>query len=227
MSIYKGEDMIAGPTQQKFVRKPAWSRAIAVTVAQLNAGYTAPADGLLVGYVYTTQQATPTKIMVNGVAITIVYGSASDVSAGSFQTQVNQGDSVTVERSVTASNVTISFIPFEDSIIGDPITITPEYIRNLHDPDWSQAESITAAQLTAGWTATKRGLVIIPYLQTNTGITNFKHVYINGVVVGSAFGENTSTRTTGTHVPVNINDVLTIDNGLSVYSAKFVPYKQQ
>ena len=141
MSIYKGEDMIAGPTQQKFVRKPAWSRAASVTVAQLNAGYTAPADGILVGYVYTTQQATPTKVMVNGVAISIVYGSASDVSAGSFQIQINQGDSVTVERSVIASNVDISFVPFEDSVIGDPITITPEYIRNQNIS--SDFESVT------------------------------------------------------------------------------------
>ena len=38
--------------------------------------------------------------------------------------------------------------------------LTAEYIRNLHDPDWSKATVVTRDQFIAGYTAPGRGIIV-------------------------------------------------------------------
>lgn len=217
MSVYKGDKVVAGGSVDTyFVRKPAWSQAETVTIAQLNAGYTIPADGMLVGYVYTTQQGTPTKIMVNGVAIAIVYGASSDVSAGNFQTQVNQGDSVTVERNVTANSVAVSFVPFEDSTIAEPEVVTPELIRNMNSPDYTRGQAITLANTSASFTADKAYWVTY---------TNTYPLRINGVTVSSLASSANVNSFAGR---IERGDVLTVAAGSAGASNLMIyPFKAQ
>lgn len=43
---------------------------------------------------------------------------------------------------------------------GSDSGLTAEYIRNLHDPDWSKATMITRDQFIAGYTAPARGIIV-------------------------------------------------------------------
>ena len=229
MSIYKGEDMIAGPTQQKFVRKPAWSRAVNIAISSLLSGssYTAPADGIVV--VSATPATNANNVIyyayVNGVKISAAYHFYSNAFWTNAQIQVNAGDVVTTDLPTAYVESFASFIPFEDSIIVEPITITPEYIRNLHDPDWSQAESITAAQINSGWTATKRG-IITGYIRPSSGSNTSRLLKVNNVTVTRG-GEYTNVGWDGNvQVPVNSGDSVTADGTVDC-DLHFVPYKQQ
>ena len=222
MSIYKGEDMIAGPTQQKFVRKPAWSRAVAVTTLDTT-GYTAPADGILIGSGGGSGGNGGRAIYINGTKFS-EYGCTTGAVIWPVWVQLNQGDVVTTSAGQWGD---FKFVPFEDSIIGDPITITPEYIRNLHDPDWSQAESITVTQINNGWTATKRGIVIIDAY--STGASTHANILLNGNVVALLHVmQGTVVHMAHIELQVNNGDIITKDGAtINVNVGKFVPYKQQ
>ena len=218
MSIYKGEDMIAGPTQQKFVRKPAWSRAVAVATLDTT-GYTAPADGILIGSGGSGNGANGGRfIYINGTKFS-EYGCSAGAVIWPIWIQLNQGDVVTTNAVQWGD---FKFVPFEDSIIGDPITITPEYIRNLHDPDWSQAESLTATQINNGYNVTKRG-IFIGFCSCNTPGVRFK---VNGVTVaiGNAY---TDYRISIPTLLVNVGDIVTTGGNTVGSEIQFVPYKQQ
>ena len=108
--------------------------------------------------------------------------------------------------------------------------VTPEYIRNLHDPDWSQAESITAAQLTAGWTATKRGVITGAVDCVNSSQIGAYNITINSVTVsrttvgGSGMYSNASVSS-----PVSPGDKIQATGATFALISylSFVPYKQQ
>lgn len=91
---------------------PDWSQAEAVTVAQLQAGYTAPANGMLVGYMHTTNSSTLKAVSVNNIAVAVTYGIAADVSIAQFQVTVCEGDIITYPAG-TVNSSSINFVPFK------------------------------------------------------------------------------------------------------------------
>lgn len=221
MSIYKGEDMIAGPTQQKFVRKPAWSRAINIESLQIQTGYTAPADGLIVGTLVPAVANTRPRLRVNGVVVCMGHNSASWASNICVQVPISAGEIAAVDNNAIVNQAgDFSFVPFEDSIIGDPITITPEYIRNLHDPDWSAPIAVSSTQIDAGYTVTKRGIIVGTYTVSSTGDV---YIRINGVDV-----QLVNTQQKSVTIPVCVGDVISTNTASRLTgNFKVVPYKQQ
>ena len=186
-------------------RKPAWSQAVAVTVAQLQAGYTAPADGIIVGYIHTATASSLKAISVNGVAVAVAYGTSADINIGQFQVQINAEDVVTYPAG-TVNSASINFVPFEDSIVGDPVTITPELIRNMNMPDLTHLENISAAQINAGYTVQHRGLFVFTgYNDTSSGV----RIKINGVDVAILYGVASSGPRCGyVQMPVKPGDII-------------------
>ena len=243
MSIYKGEKLVAGGSvDTHFVRKPAWDQSVAVSIASLLTGYKAPADGMIVGILFTNgNTSTGVSITVNGVEIARTKAKDSD-RIMNVQCLVSKDNVITIiGDDTTTTTTTIRFIPFEDSTVseGNVEVVTPELIRNLHDPDWSQAVSITAKQLAAGYTTPGRGIVV--GCIANDVIDTRLDINVNGVAVASSTWKVDSWISyPGIQVPVNKNDVMTVTavdmNGVPVQvdiaSSRevhllFVPYKAQ
>ena len=104
-----------------------------------------------------------------------------------------------------------------------------ELIRNLHDPDWSQAVSITSKQLVAGYTTPGRGIVV-GWAATQDASGNTMAITVNGIVIGaSTWKSNDWTSYPAIQVPVNKNDVIKVSQDVSSKKTNmsFVPYKAQ
>ena len=243
MSIYKGEKLVAGGSvDTHFVRKPAWDQSVAVSIASLLTGYKAPADGMIVGILFTNgNTSTGVSIKVNGVEIARTKAKDSD-RIMNVQCLVSKDNVITIiGDDTTTTTTTIRFIPFEDSTVseGNVEVVTPELIRNLHDPDWSQAVSITAKQLAAGYTTPGRGIVV-GAIANDVKDTRLD-INVNGVAIAaSTWKTGAWISYPGIQVPVNKNDVMTVTavdmNGVPVQvdiaSSRevrllFVPYKAQ
>ena len=246
MSIYKGNKLVAGGSiDTHFVRRPAWSQAVEISIADLTAGYKAPADGMFVGALYNKVDGSHYYLTLNGtnlmplVSITGAYDKAARPLTLSLT--VNQGDIIGCTAPIANIGVlpSINFVPFEDSTVSDIEVVTPDLIRNLHDPDWSQAVSITAKQLAAGYTTPGRGIVV--GCVANDVIDTRMDINVNGVAVASSTWKVDSWISyPGIQVPVNKNDVMTV-TAVDMYGVPvqvdiassrevrllFVPYKAQ
>ena len=235
MSIYKGEKLVAGGSiDTHFVRKPVWSRAVSISAADLVAGYTAPSDGIVVGAVHNTslEDYYATINDVNRILIisrpTINnYTIARPIS---ISIPLNRGDTLGC-TAPSAADIIISpslvFVPFEDSAAE---VDTSELIRDLHDPNWSQAVSITATQLVEGYIVPKRGIIVGSIIPNTYDVTGSPIIKINGIVVTYARGSSNEISHGSVQCPVCANDRASLE-GISAYSCdahiSFVPYKAQ
>ena len=235
MSIYKGEKLVAGGSiDTHFVRKPVWSRAVSISAADLVAGYTAPSDGIVVGAVHNTslEDYYATINDVNRILIisrpTINnYTIARPIS---ISIPLNRGDTLGC-TAPSAADIIISpslvFVPFEDSAAE---VDTSELIRSLHDPNWSQAVSITATQLVEGYIVPKRGIIVGSIIPNTYDVTGSPIIKINGIVVTYARGSSNEISHGSVQCPVCANDRASLE-GISANSCdahiSFVPYKAQ
>ncbi len=105
-----------------------------------------------------------------------------------------------------------------------------DYVRNLHDPDWSQAVSITAAQLIEGYTAPKRGIIVGSIIPNTYDVTGAPIIKINGVVVSYARGSSNEITHGSVQCSVCAYDVVKLEGNAAENCdahISFVPYKAQ
>ena len=228
MSVYKGEKLVAGRGVNTYlVRNPAWNKAILLSVEVLTGGYEAPADGMIVGILYTHgNTSTGVSVSVNGVEVARNKAKDSDHILN-VQCPVGKDDVIMISDEESQMNSAIRFVPFEDSAAE---VETSELIRNLHDPDWSQAVSITATQLIEGYTVPKRGIIVGSIIPNTYSVTGSPIIKINGIVVSYARGSSNEISHGSVQCPVCANDRASLE-GISVDSCdahiSFVPYKAQ
>ena len=236
MSIYKGNKLVAGGSiDTHFVRKPAWDQAVAVSVASILSKYKVPADGMIVGLLFTNDAtSTGVSIHVNGVEIARNKAKDSDRILN-VQCLVSKDDVITItgdDAGINKTSSTIRFVPFEDSTVSESNVevVTPELIRNLHDPDWSQAVSITATQLVESYTVPKRGIIVGSITPNTYNVTGSPIIKINGIVVSYARGSSNEITHGSVQCPVCANDIVRLE-GFPKESCdahiSFVPYKAQ
>ena len=228
MSVYKGDKLVAGRSVDTYlVRNPAWKQAILLSVEALTGGYEAPADGMIVGILYTHgNTSTGVSVNVNGVEVARNKAKDSDHILN-VQCPVGKGDVITISDEESQINSAIRFVPFEDSAAE---VDTSELIRNLHDPDWSQAVSITATQLIEGYTVPKRGIIVGSIIPNTYSVTGSPIIKINGITVSYARGSSNEISHGSVQCPVCANDRASLE-GISAGSCdahiSFVPYKAQ
>ena len=113
-----------------FVRRPAWNQAVEVSVADLTAGYKAPADGMIIGAFYNPKTGNTYYLTLNGTNIMPLMSLASNSITRplTLSLTVNKGD--IIGCTAPSANIivlpSIKFVPFEGSVE----VVTPEYIRN-------------------------------------------------------------------------------------------------
>lgn len=78
--------------------------------------------------------------------------------------------------------------------------LTAEYIRNLHDPDWSKATMVTRDQFIAGYTAPARGIIV----GFSSGLINLEDEH-NAIIGGG-------------YIAAKVNDVVLANSVLFVES---------
>ena len=228
MSVYKGEKLVAGRSVDTYlVRNPAWNKAILLSIETLTGRYEAPADGMIVGVLYTHgNTSTGVSVSVNGVEVARNKAKDSDHLLN-VQCLVGKGDVITISDEESQVNSAIRFVPFEDSAVE---VDTSELIRNLHDPDWSHAESITADQLVTGYTVPKRGIIVGSIIPNTYDVTGSPIIKINGIVVAYARGSSNEISHGSVQCPVCANDTARLE-GISAGNCdahiSFVPYKAQ
>ena len=233
MSVYKGEKLVAGRSVNTYlVRNPAWEQAILLSVEALTGGYEAPADGMIVGILYTHgNTSTGVSVKVNGVEVARNKAKDSDHILN-VQCLVGKDDVITISDEESQINSAIRFVPFEGSTVSESgvEVMTPELIRNLHDPDWSHAESITATQLVEGYTVPKRGIIVGSIIPNTYDVTGSPIIKINGIIVSYARGSSNEISHGSVQCPVCANDRASLE-GISAGSCdahiSFVPYKAQ
>ena len=119
MSIYKGDDLVAGIVTPdtdlvRSLHDPDWANAVAITADQLTAGYTAPGRGMFVGYVIPdlTPQAT-VDITINNIVITRAYrGGDGNPSMATVSANVCKDDTIKSNNALIGG-ANISFVPYK------------------------------------------------------------------------------------------------------------------
>ena len=94
--------------------RPDWANAVAITIAQLQTGYVAPNDGMLVGYIHVTSSNSLNVLRVNNVAVAVAYGVSADISIGQFQVPISKDDTVTYPSGAVNSSQ-IHFVPWKQA----------------------------------------------------------------------------------------------------------------
>lgn len=197
-----------------------WENAVQLTTAQINAGYTVPDDGLIVGNV-RPGAVGDLYIKVNGVTVgkAVESSSPSYVDRLNVQCIVNKGDVLTVTTNVNVQTI-VSFVPFKT--VAEPLTLPVNVMNNPSLPDWSRAIAITAAQLQTGYVCPNNGFIV----GNGAGTSAVTELSINNVICG------VGTYAGGTYVRLNIcatvqsgNIVKTSANLNTVCQISFVPFK--
>ena len=181
--------------------QPDWQNAVAITAAQINAGYTVPADGMIVGYLICSDtSAGYHNVTVNGVVISNAYfsNSASDYSFSSIDVIVKKGD--VFKSTNIRSGIDCSFVPFKTM---NPVSLRPLDPHKIDSAVLNNWIDVTSDFSTAGSTS---GVTLMfakynPFLRelrlkckrtssTGAGTTiNFKLAYNGSQDI--TFGENT------------------------------------
>lgn len=213
-----------GESEVLIKQQPDWENAVQITGAQINAGYTVPSDGMIVGYM-TTDISGHQDVTINGVVIATAYFNmvGSDTSFASIEVVVNKGD-VFKSINIFANDTKCSFVPFKT--VAEPLTLPVNVMNNPSLPDWNRAVAIDLSTLhTTGYTVPADGYLVGNFWSnTNTALN---YMYVNGNIVAVSTWTSGDGHMRGMlQCPVAKNNTVTCDAALNTGgSIKFVPFK--
>jgi len=146
--------------------QPDWQNAISLTAAQLTAGYTAPADGVVVGYSVPTSGIS--YATVNGIVISRGDHYPNNyVCFTNVQCQVSEGDIFKIDH-VDAYTNSFSFVPFKTS---NPVSLRPLDPHKIDTAILNHWDDITSDFSTAGSTSG----VTLNYVKYNPALRMLKY----------------------------------------------------
>lgn len=216
-----------GESEVVIKQEPDWENAVQLTTAQINAGYTVPADGLIVGNV-RPGAVGDLYIKVNSVTVgkAVESSSPSYVDRLNVQCIVNKGDVLTVTTNVNAQTV-VSFVPFKT--VAEPLTLPVNVMNNPSLPDYSRAVALTISQFP--YTAPSNGVVMMSVNSSSqaTGGAGNRIVYVNGIEISNLIPTiSTGARPTDLYIPLSRGDIMSFSNNnadVNIRSGHFVPFK--
>ena len=93
--------------------QPDWANAVAITGAQVEAGYTVPSDGMIVGH-GCARSGTGAHFSVNNVNVSSSeYFANNFVAYGNAQVPVNKGD-IFKSSALDSSRTDFHFVPWKE-----------------------------------------------------------------------------------------------------------------
>ena len=119
MSIYKGDKLIAsqGPN---ILDRPDWARAVLLDgVSVYMDGYTAPSNGIIVGWFRFSGHIAVLDCMIEGITVARAAAkSSTDNSEGNVQCPINKGNELSLntrEGILPSGSITaeIYFVPYK------------------------------------------------------------------------------------------------------------------
>lgn len=122
MSIYKGEKLISGsaPAPAPAYPKPDWAKAVLLDyVGVYMDGYTAPSNGMIVGWFKFNNRIAVLDLRVNSITVARATSINSTTnSEGNVQCPVNKGDYIKLENAqgVIGSDdidASLYFVPYK------------------------------------------------------------------------------------------------------------------
>jgi hypothetical protein len=97
--------------------RPDWANAVAITAAQITAGYTAPSDGMIVGWTLPNDNSlTQVIVKINNTIVARSYRNNNSVEGwdANVQCPVAANDTVIVEgRDAAHLYLNMSFVPWK------------------------------------------------------------------------------------------------------------------
>lgn len=108
-----------GESEVLIKQQPDWDNAVTLTAAQIQAGYTAPDDGMIVGATYANV-ATTSYATINNTIVARSETGTSYMSYVNIQCSIAKGDVFKVTN-LNTSDPNISFIPFKT--VAEPLTL--------------------------------------------------------------------------------------------------------
>ena len=127
MSIYKGNKLIAGGSNKpNKPDRPDWAKAVLLDRVRVYMnGYTAPSNGMIVGWFTFSNHIAVLGLKVNSITVAraSITGSSTN-SEGNVQCPVNKGDLIKLENlqgSIGLNDIdaALYFVPFIDGYTGN------------------------------------------------------------------------------------------------------------
>ena len=119
MSIYKGEKLISGSTSA--YPKPDWTKAVQLDHEAVYVdGYSAPSNGMIIGWFRFTNRIAILNLTVNSITIARATSiNSSTNSEGNVQCPVNKGDYIKLENpqgSIGSDDIdaALYFVPYKE-----------------------------------------------------------------------------------------------------------------
>ena len=191
---------------------PDWSKAVSVTLDQIKAGYTMPADGL---FIFTMDPGTPEDsyilITINNIEVSRGFrwpsGAATYITG---QVPVNKGDiAKTANLQTVANNQSkIHFVPWKTEAF---TTSDKQYISDQNE--LSDYESITLSSTAT--TMPYDGYLEVTWNMTGGENTGFdRAIYISGAAAAETVGRlpDSVTRIIVLSAAFKKGDLVTINN---------------
>ena len=176
---------IANMSTNDVIRNPDWSRAVALTSAQLQAGWIVPEDGIIVGdFLPTLTSNGAVRLTINNILVAFAFnnsqGGGQDIRNGLAGTQVAAGDVLNVSQAIIVdNNYTIRFVPYKVSKVDNTVpSLAGTYNNVMHFFTFKQGVGVRATTGAIPLLQYNRYNVTINsaemYLSDVTGWTNVK-----------------------------------------------------
>lgn len=126
--------------------QPDWQNAVQLTISQLYNGYTAPANGMLVGAIEPSSSSQMNEITINGVIVSEGYKTSNQTTMLNFQVIINKGDIAKYDvNGLQTGN--FHFVPFKTM---NPVSLRPLDPHKIDTAILNHWDDITSDFSTAG-----------------------------------------------------------------------------
>ena len=147
--------------------QPDWQNAVQLTISQLYNGYTAPANGMLVGAIEPSSSSQMNEITINGIIVSEGYKSTSQTTMLNFQVIVNKGDVAKYDvNGLQTGN--FYFVPFKTM---NPVSLRPLDPHKIDTAILNHWDNITSDFSTTGSTAG----IVLNYVKYNPVLRMLKY----------------------------------------------------
>ena len=158
---YEQAEIIDENDLPEMIRNPDWSRAVAVSSAQLTTGYTVPEDGIFVAAGLTMATGGGNGYMyINDIEVSFSTNQSQWASMGNLQCQVAEGD--IVRMNVTGLQTSAHFVPYKTTVIDNRFPTNYSTSEQFTGKYWIDGKKIYRKSYSYAGSVAAGSVVTIP-----------------------------------------------------------------